>query len=75
MDSLTAFHLARELDARWKGGTIRAGHLDREARRMVIGVLQGAAVEIDLSAPEVIVRERADARGRRAARRVDDRRA
>ncbi|HMI59137.1 MAG TPA: NFACT RNA binding domain-containing protein [Gemmatimonadaceae bacterium] len=63
MDSLTAFHLARELDARWKGGTIRAGHLDRDARRVVIGVLQGAAVEIDLSAPAVEVRERRDAEG------------
>jgi len=63
MDSLTAYHLARELDARWKGGTIRAGHLDREARRVVIGVLQGTAVEIDLSAPAVAVRERDDAEG------------
>ena len=63
MDSLTAYHLARELDARWKGGTIRAGHLDREARKVVIGVLQGTAVEIDLSAPAVEVRERGDAEG------------
>ncbi|HEV7705919.1 MAG TPA: NFACT RNA binding domain-containing protein [Gemmatimonadaceae bacterium] len=63
MDSLTAYHLARELDARWKGGTIRAGHLDRDARTIVIGVLQGTAVEIDLSAPGVVVRERVDAEG------------
>ena len=35
MDSLTVYHLARELDARWKGGTIRAGHLDRDARRVM----------------------------------------
>ena len=63
MDSLTVYHLGRELDARWKGGTIRAGHLDREARCVVIGVLHGSAVEIDLSAPAVGVRERADAEG------------
>lgn len=63
MDSLTVFHLARELDARWKGGTIRAGQLDRESRRVVIAVLQGKAVEIDLSIPEVVARERADASG------------
>lgn len=63
MDSLTVFHLARELDARWKGGTIRAGQLDRESRRVVIGVLQGTAVEIDLSVPDVIVRELVDAEG------------
>ncbi|MDQ2765881.1 MAG: hypothetical protein M3Y30_01885, partial [Gemmatimonadota bacterium] len=63
MDSLTAYHLARELDTRWKGGTIRAGHLDRDARRVVIAVLHGAAVEIDLSAPAVMVRERAAAEG------------
>ncbi|MDQ2929854.1 MAG: hypothetical protein M3Y05_03400, partial [Gemmatimonadota bacterium] len=63
MDSLTVYHLARELDARWRGGTIRAGQLDREARTVVIAGLQGAAVEIDLSHPEVVVRERADAEG------------
>jgi hypothetical protein len=63
MDSLTVYHLARELDARWKGGTIRAGHLDRDARRVVIGVLQGTAVEIDLSMPAVAVRELGDAEG------------
>ena len=63
MDSLTVYHLARELDARWKGATIRAGQLDRETRRVVIGVLHGTAVEIDLSAPNVVVREREDAEG------------
>nr|MBA2684952.1 hypothetical protein [Gemmatimonadaceae bacterium] len=63
MDSLTVFHLARELDSRWKGGTIRAGQLDRDSRRVVIGVLQGKAVEIDLSVPDVAVRELADAEG------------
>ena len=63
MDSLTVYHLARELDARWRGGTIRAGQLDREARTVVIAGLHGAAVEIDLSHPEVVVRERADAEG------------
>src|SRR5450432_4795131 len=63
MDSLTVHYLARELDARWRGQIIRAGQLDREARRVVIGVLQGSAVEIDLSAPDVVVRERDDAEG------------
>ncbi|HEY8795175.1 MAG TPA: NFACT RNA binding domain-containing protein [Gemmatimonadaceae bacterium] len=63
MDSLTVYHLARELDARWRGGIIRAGHLDRAAKRLVIGVLQGAAVEIDLSTPDVVVRELEDAEG------------
>ena len=63
MDSLTVYHLARELDARWRGRIIRAGHLDREARRVVIGVLQETAIEIDLSAPEVVVRELEDAQG------------
>lgn len=63
MDSLTVYHLARELDARWKGGTIRAGQLDRESRLVVIAVLHGTAVEIDLSQPEVVAREREDAEG------------
>ena len=63
MDSLTVYHLARELDARWRGRIIRAGHLDRAAKRIVIGVLQGTAVEIDLSVPEVVVRELEDAEG------------
>jgi hypothetical protein len=60
MDSLTVFHLARELDARWRGGTIRTGHLDRGAKRIVISAGQGGAVEIDLSIPHVVVCERAD---------------
>lgn len=63
MDGLTVYHLARELEARWRGQTIRAGQLDRDARRVVIGVLQDTAVEIDLSAPDVVVRERDDAEG------------
>ena len=61
MDSLTIYHLARELDQRWRGGVIRAGHLDRERRRVVISAGQGAAVEIDLSLPDVSVREQRDA--------------
>lgn len=60
MDSLTVYHLARELDARWRGGTIRSGHLDREAKRVVISAGPGRAVEIDLSLPKVVVRERAE---------------
>ncbi len=61
MDSLTVYHLARELDARWRGGTIRSGQLDRDDRRVVIGVGTGAAVEIDLSAPDAVARVREDA--------------
>lgn len=61
MESLTIFHLARELDERWRGGVIRAGHLDRELRRVVISAGQGVAVEIDLSVPDVVVREQPDA--------------
>jgi hypothetical protein len=64
MDSLTVYHLARELDARWRGGTIRSGHLDREGKRVVISAGQGPPVEIDLSLPDVVVRERADAEER-----------
>ena len=64
MDSLTVYHLARELDARWRGGTIRSGHLDREAKRVVISAGQGRAVEIDLSIPAVVVRECLDAEER-----------
>jgi hypothetical protein len=66
MDSLTVYHLARELDARWRGGTIRTGQLDREARRVVISAGQGNPVEIDLSLPDVVVRERLDAEERGA---------
>ncbi|HEY2895784.1 MAG TPA: hypothetical protein VGJ12_01505, partial [Gemmatimonadaceae bacterium] len=58
MDSLTVYHLARELDARWRGGTIRTGHFDRDAKHVVISADQGRAVEIDLSMPNVMVRER-----------------
>ena len=64
MDSLTAYHLARELDARWRGGTIRTGHLDRDEKRIVISAGEGRAVEIDLSIPDVIVRERDESKER-----------
>ena len=60
MDSLTVYHLARELDARWRGGTIRAGRLDRETKRVVIAAGHGLPVEIDLSTPDVVVREGSD---------------
>jgi hypothetical protein len=57
VDSLTVHHLARELDARWRGGTIRAGHLDRDRRRVVIATAHDASgVEIDLAHPDVIAR-------------------
>jgi NFACT protein RNA binding domain len=64
MDSLTVYHLARELDARWRGGTIRTGHLDRDTKRVLISAGQGRPVEIDLSTPDVQVRERVDAEER-----------
>jgi hypothetical protein len=64
MDSLTVYHLARELDARWRGGIIRTGLLDRDAKRVVISAGQGLAVEIDLSIADVVARERLDAEER-----------
>jgi hypothetical protein len=60
MDSLTVYHLARELDARWRGGTIRIGRLDRDTRRVVIAAGPAHPVEVDLSTPDVVVRERTD---------------
>ena len=73
MDSLTVFNLARELDARWRGGTIRTGLLDREAKRIVLSAGQGRAVEIDLSVPDVVARERetVDERGSLAGWNVE----
>jgi hypothetical protein len=64
MDSLTVYHLARELDARWRGGTIRSGHLDRDPKRVVISAGHGHAVEVDLSIPAVAVRECPEPNGR-----------
>lgn len=58
MDSLTVYHLARELDARWRGATIRTGLLDRDSKRVTIAAGDGDAVEIDLSTPDVVVRAR-----------------
>jgi len=60
MDSLTVYHLARELDERWRGGVIREGRLDRESRRLVIAAGRGAPVELDLSTPNVVARERGE---------------
>lgn len=66
MDSLTVYHLARELDARWRGATIRVGHLDRDTKRVAIAAGAGAPVEIDLSTPDVVVRTRESAEERGA---------
>src|SRR5690349_15667363 len=66
MDSLTVYHLARELDARWRGATIRSGHLDRDTKRVIIAAGAGAPVEIDLSTPDVVVRARESAEERGA---------
>src|SRR5689334_19079843 len=65
MDSLTVYHLARELDARWRGATIRTGDLDRDTKRVVIAAGEGEPVEIDLSTPDVVLRarERTEERG------------
>ena len=38
MDSLTAWHLARELDARWHGRRMDGGRFDREARAVTLMV-------------------------------------
>jgi hypothetical protein len=56
MDSLTAHYLARELDARWRGRRVSGCVLDRERRRVLLGV-EGAWVCFDLSAPDVPVHE------------------
>jgi len=66
MDSLTVYHLARELDARWRGATIRTGHLDRDTKRVMIAAGAGEPVEIDLSTPGVVVRARESAEERGA---------
>lgn len=54
MDSLTARHLARELDARWRGRRLDACLLDRSARALTIAV-EGAAVRFDLGSVDVPV--------------------
>src|SRR5919108_5070555 len=62
MDSLTAHYVARELDARWRGRRVTASEWDRGGRRLVIAV-DGTtrAICIDLSAPQVRIREAVDA--------------
>lgn len=55
MDSLTARYLARELDARWRGRHVTGSVFDREGRSIVLAV-EGRAVRIDLSSPDVAVR-------------------
>ncbi|HEU4641997.1 MAG TPA: NFACT RNA binding domain-containing protein [Gemmatimonadaceae bacterium] len=57
MDSLTARHLARELDARWRGGRIAACVLDADRRRVVVAVERAAPVAFELGDPDVPVRE------------------
>lgn len=56
MDSLTAHHLARELDARWRGRPVTGSALDRQAQVFTL-VVSGAGVSFDLSRPDVTVRE------------------
>ncbi len=57
MDSLTTHHIARELDARWRGRRV-AGVAFSGNERAIECVVEGApAVVFDLSAPDVEVRE------------------
>jgi hypothetical protein len=60
MDSLTARYLARELDERWRGRRVTGSRFDREARTLVLAV-DGRAVRLDLSTPDVVAREEPDA--------------
>ncbi|HEX6536333.1 MAG TPA: NFACT RNA binding domain-containing protein [Gemmatimonadaceae bacterium] len=57
MDSLTARHLARELDARWREGRVSGGALDRDRRIVSLAVEGSAPVCFDLADLEVPVRE------------------
>lgn len=53
MDSLTARHLARELDALWRERRVRACIFDSEHSAVVLVVDGTTAVRIDLSLPSV----------------------
>ena len=59
MDSLTAHHVARELDARWRGRPITGSTLDRASHTLTVAVA-GAAIAFDLSRPHVSIHESAD---------------
>jgi len=52
VDSLTARHLARELDARWRGRRIDGCRFDRDARAVSVGV-DGRTVRFELDHDDV----------------------
>ena len=54
MDSLTAWHLARELDARWHGRRLDGGRFDREARAVTL-MVDGRSVRFELHNADVRV--------------------
>lgn len=54
MDSLTARHLARELNARWRGRRLDGCRFDRDARAVSL-MVDGATVQFDLAHAEVRV--------------------
>ncbi|HXE59627.1 MAG TPA: NFACT RNA binding domain-containing protein [Gemmatimonadaceae bacterium] len=54
MDSLTARHLARELDERWRGRRLDGCRFDRDARAVSL-MVDGRTVRFDLAQPDVLV--------------------
>lgn len=57
MDSLTAHHIARELDVLWRGRRIAGVTFSAQKRAVECAVEGAPAVVFDLSAPDVEVRE------------------
>ncbi len=57
MDSLTTHHVARELDARWRGRRIAGVSFSAGQRAIECAVDGAPAVVFDLSAPDVEIRE------------------
>lgn len=56
MDSLTARHLARELDALWRDRRVRGCIFDRERSTVLLAVDGANPVRVDLSSPRVQLR-------------------
>ena len=63
MDSLTAYYLARELDARWNGRRVVLFKLHRKPAGVTIGAAGSEAVRFDLSRPDVVARSSRAATG------------
>jgi hypothetical protein len=69
VDSLTARHVARELDARWRDRRVRGCTFDDERSSVVLSVEGSAPVVFDLSKPDVQLRfQSADDAGTAPAR-------